>query len=69
MNERWAFDELRRRQFEDSRFPADMAPGMPGWMEYAEMKRQRAARRKIVGLSRGQAHEWVDWAREMEAKR
>ncbi len=69
MNAEWAFDELRRRNDEDARFPPDIAPGMPGWADYCEVRYNRARRRKRAGLSRGQANEWVEWARKLESAR
>lgn len=55
----WGIAEQAIRAKEDARFPAELHRASPAWEAFAEMKRQRAARRKAMGFSRGMATYWL----------
>ncbi len=66
--EQWAFTELDTRRTEDARFPTEPMRGSPEWDAYAQMKLNRARRRKARGYSRGAAYTLVAWAEDQDRR-
>lgn len=62
----WGFRELDLRRNEDGRFPTDPDRNSPSWRAFAEMKRDRARRRKARGYSRKTADSLVQRAERMD---
>lgn len=58
-SEQWGFTEHDLRIEEDARFPLPPSRGTYAWQRYAKMRRDRAARRKAMGLSRAEARRLV----------
>lgn len=64
--EQFAFEEMDARAIEDARFPTAPSVSSTDWIEYAQMRRNRAQRRKAMGYSRATANALVEWARARE---